>query len=257
MNIIKWLRGEGRLPGFARDLVFVLVVVGTISIISQLTLGIWTPMVAVESGSMEPNLKIGDIVLIQGASKKEIITWQEGEETNYTTFNLPGNVILYRPYGKEKITLVDQLAHLVLRRPYSSEKATPIIHRALYMVEEGKPMWEGGPPAPFSGYITKGDHNTEIDQRAGRIKEVVEDVDLEQFPTKVIWIGNEMYIHRDTGLLLIGVGNNTWLVADGISYLTPVREDWVIGVARLRVPVVGYVRLLPNIIADNIKNLLN
>ena len=68
MKIIEWLRGEGRLPGLTRDLIFVAVVVGTISILSQLTLGLWTPMVAVESGSMEPNLRIGDIVLIQGAS---------------------------------------------------------------------------------------------------------------------------------------------------------------------------------------------
>ena len=30
-------------------------------------------------------------------------------------------------------------------------------------------MWEGGPAAPFSGYITKGDHNEVIDQMAGQI----------------------------------------------------------------------------------------
>ena len=30
-------------------------------------------------------------------------------------------------------------------------------------------MWKDGPAAPFSGYITKGDHNDVIDQMAGQI----------------------------------------------------------------------------------------
>jgi signal peptidase len=257
MKIIEWLRGEGRLPGLARDLIFVAVVVGIISILSQLTLGLWTPMVAVESGSMEPNLRIGDIVLIQGASRKDVITLQEGEISDYSTFNMPGDVILYRPYGKEKLTLIDQMAHIFLRKPYPLDKATPIIHRALYRVEVGEPMWEDGPPAPFSGYITKGDHNSDIDQRAGWIREVIEDVDLSQHPAQIIQVGNRTYVHRDTGLILIGVDNRTSLVVEGISYLTPVREDWVIGAARLRIPLVGYVRLMPNIIAESLKNLLN
>ena len=118
MKLLEWLKGEGQVQGFIRDLIFVAVVVGAISILSQVTLGVWTPMVAVESGSMYPNMKVGDIIVIQGASRTDVVTWEEGKAENYTSFNNPGNVILYRPYGKEKMTLADQAAHVLLRRPY-------------------------------------------------------------------------------------------------------------------------------------------
>jgi signal peptidase len=29
----------------------------------------------------------------------------------------------------------------------------------MYHVEEGEPMWKDGPPAPYAGYITKGDNS--------------------------------------------------------------------------------------------------
>ncbi len=63
----------------------------------------------------------------------------------------------------------------------------------MYYVEAGKPMWSGGPIAPHTGYITKGDHNKVIDQY---------------------------------GLCTV-----------------PIREEWVIGVARYRIPYAGHVRL--------------
>jgi len=43
----------------------------------------------------------------------------------------------------------------------------------------------------------------------------------------------------------------------GISYLTPVKKDWVIGVARVRIPLVGYVRLIPNLIGEEISKILS
>ncbi|MHC1631391.1 MAG: S24/S26 family peptidase [Methanotrichaceae archaeon] len=257
MKLIEWLKKEGQIQGVLRDLIFVIVVVGTISVISQLTLGIWTPMVAVESGSMHPNMKIGDIVIIEGISKSNVTTWEEGQEINYITFNNPGNVILYRPYGKEKLTLVDQAAHIFLRRPYPPDKATPIIHRALRWVDEGEPMWIEGPAAPFSGYITKGDNNSEIDQKAGQPIGVVRESYFQEELAKgnIVELGNGTYLDHNTGLPFIKNDNETY-AAVGINYLMPVREDWVIGTARFRIPLVGYVRLLPSIIGNEIKDLL-
>jgi signal peptidase I len=222
MNIKERLMEDLHLPGPIADIVYVIVVVGAISLISQILLGLWTPMVAVESGSMVPNLNIGDIVVVQGMSRTEVIPWDQAELTNYTAFNKPGDVILYRPYGKERIGLLDQIQMLILRSPPPANKATPIIHRALRYVEQGQPMWEGGPQAPFDGYITKGDHNSIIDQRAGQI---------------------------------VGMSNGSYIV-EGISYLTPVKKEWVIGVARFNIPLVGYIRLIPNIINDEIHKLL-
>jgi len=68
-------------------------------------------------------------------------------------------------------------------------------------------------------------------------------------------VGNDVYIDKGTGLLIYKTLNRTY-VGEGISYLTPVKEEWVIGVARAKIPLVGYVRLLPNIIYDEIRKIM-
>ena len=173
-RIKEFYRSDSTLAGILRDLVSVAKVLLVFAIVSQLFLGTWTPMRAIESQSMEPHMKIGDIVFIQSMSRTDVVTQQDGEKSGYETFGDYGNVILYKKYGRND--------------------ETPIIHRAMYYVEAGEPMWgDGGPIAPHAGYITKGDHNNVIDQR-------------------------------------------------GIC-TEPVREEWVIGVARFRIPYAGYVRL--------------
>ena len=156
-----------------RDLVSVAKILLVFVVISQILFGTWAPMRAIESGSMDPHMKIGDIVFIKDISRASVVTQEEGALSGYKTFGDYGNVILYRKYG--------------------STEYTPIIHRAMYSVEAGTPMWAGGPIAPHAGYITKGDNNTVIDQY---------------------------------GLCTV-----------------PIREEWVIGVARYRIPYAGYVRL--------------
>lgn len=125
-----------------RDILFVVAVVAIFASVSHIALGLWAPMVAVESGSMIPHIQIGDIIFVQSIDRTQIITHYEtnetGKITNYTSFEEPGDVILYRPLGRDGVT--------------------PIIHRAMYYVETGEPMWAGGPPAPHAGYITKGDN---------------------------------------------------------------------------------------------------
>ncbi|HOT06102.1 MAG: hypothetical protein A4E45_02182 [Methanosaeta sp. PtaB.Bin039] len=250
----EWKKNWDRLPGLVRDIIFVAAVVGCISLISQISLGIWTPMVAVESGSMVPNLNIGDIVLVQGIARTSVTTSEEGQASGHLAFNMPGDVILYRPYGKEKLGLFDALASL-LGRTLPADKATPIIHRALKRVNRGEPMWEGGPAAPFAGYITKGDHNEVIDQRAGEIFGVANPSYLTDHPGSILPVGEGRWLDLDSGLTLFAVDNQT-LVGTGISYLTPVREEWVIGVARFKVPYIGYLRLLPGMASNFIKEVL-
>ena len=147
-SIRKFNNSENFGIGLLRDLLFVISVVAIFSSVSYITLGLWTPMVAVESGSMIPNIQIGDIIFVESISKADIITYVEGKNKDYTTFGEYGDVILYRPYGREGVT--------------------PIIHRARYYVEKGEPMWTGGPSAPHAGYITKGDNaktNPSFDQQ--------------------------------------------------------------------------------------------
>jgi signal peptidase len=262
MNIREWFDNLP-LPGFIKDLIFVAVVVGAISLVSQIALGLWTPMVAVESGSMVPNLNIGDIIVVQGASRTDIVTWDDAKLSGYKAFNNPGDVILYRPYGKESLNIIDQ-AKALLGVPVPPDKATPIIHRALQFVEKGDPMWDGGPAAPFSGYITKGDHNEVIDQQAGEIFGIANATYLSVHRQEIAQVGDGIYMDKRTGLIIynspavnlssLGLTNGTY-VGDGISYFVPVEKDWVIGVARVRIPIIGYIRLLPNIISDEIKKI--
>jgi len=252
MKIGEWFESLP-LPGFVKDIIFVVVVVGGISLLSQLALGLWTPMVAVESGSMVPNLNIGDIILVQGAARTEIIPWDLAEKRNYSAFNKPGDVILYRPYGKASPNLLDQLMMLVGLSP-GQDKATPIIHRALRYVKEGEPMWNGGPVAPFSGYITKGDHNEVIDQMAGQIIGSANLSYIEAHRDEIRVVGNDIFIDKETGLVIYRTKNGTY-VGEGISYRTPVKDEWVIGVARAKIPLVGYIRLLPNIIYDEARKI--
>jgi len=253
MKIGEWFDSLP-LPGFVKDIIFVVVVVGVISIVSQLALGLWTPMVAVESGSMVPNLNIGDIIVVQGASRTEVIPWEDAEKSGYEAFNKPGDVILFRPYGKESLNLLDQLKMLV-GLPPGNDKGTPIIHRALRFVEKGEPMWDGGPAAPFSGYITKGDHNEVIDQEAGQIFGMANISYLQSHRDQITNLGSGVFLDKRTGVVIYQTANGTF-VGEGISYLTPVKEEWVIGVARAKIPIVGYVRLLPNIIMDEIHKVL-
>jgi signal peptidase I len=175
-KIRKFYHSDSFWAGLFRDFLFVIIVVAVFASVSQVALGLWTPMVAVESESMVPHIQIGDIIIIESIDRTGIVTWKDGKQRGYTSFDDYGDVILYRPFGR-------------------GDK-TPIIHRAMYFIEKGEPMWDGGPPAPHAGYITKGDNNPSYDQR---------------------------------GL---------------ISYLQPVRKEWVIGVSRFtRVPILGCISL--------------
>lgn len=132
----------------SRDFLFVTVVVIIFISFSKIALGLYTPMVAVESGSMIPHIQIGDIIFVESIDRTEIITNEAGKKIDYLSFNEYGDVILYKPRG--------------------NDKATPIIHRAMYYINESEPMWPGGPLAPYAGYITKGDNsrtNAAFDQQ--------------------------------------------------------------------------------------------
>ncbi len=162
-----------------KDLLLVVAILITFMVLSKLVLGLWTPMVAVESESMDPHIQIGDIVFMKSIDRVNVITNEEGTNLGYKSFEDYGDVILYRPKGQEGVT--------------------PIIHRAMYRVKTGEPMWKGGPLAQYSGYITKGDN----------------------------------------------VITNQYFDQEGdISYYMPIKDEWIIGTAKYRIPYLGYIRLL-------------
>lgn len=147
-------------------------ILGTVLIFASVSLlltGLLTPFVAVSSGSMEPHINTGDMVVLSDhnpenppplASNAEITTVAEGHvsDTPHTTFNGYGDVIVFEPANGD----------------------VPIIHRAHMWVEEGENWVVKGDseylgdvtscddiktcPAPNDGYITAGDNNKLYDQ---------------------------------------------------------------------------------------------
>ncbi|GCF13712.1 S26 family signal peptidase [Haloarcula mannanilytica] len=135
--------------------------------------GVWPPLVAIESGSMEPHIETGDMVFLMDAerfpgqdARHGVVTAAAGTETGYRTFQQHGDVIVFEPNG--------------------NEERTPVIHRAMLWVDTGEnwydranPAYVGGAdscaelrncPAPHAGFITKGDNevsNTQYDQVNG------------------------------------------------------------------------------------------
>ena len=159
--------------------------------------GVWPPMVAVESGSMHPNMQVNDLVFITAPDRfaadaaiagTGVVPHDRAEEAGYTKFNGYGDVIVFQPNG--------------------NGYRTPIIHRAMLWVEEGENWYDradpehvGGAddcdqlrncPAPHDGFVTLGDNNRGYDQIQGQ---------------------------------------------------QPVKPEWVIGTAEIRVPYLGWVRL--------------
>ncbi|MET1124616.1 MAG: S26 family signal peptidase [Archaeoglobaceae archaeon] len=183
---------DSKVLQFLKDLVTSLITVAIIVAIGIAVTGTWPFVVAVESGSMKPNLQPGDIVfLISPERNGGITTWEEGKEKGYVSFGDYGDVIVYRPNGQGK----------------------PIIHRAITYVHKGEriPALVNGKLvytdaiAESDGYITQGDN---------RITNPVPD---QLVPAALSPLGEK---------------------------IMPVKEEWVIGVAKFRVPLIGYLRLL-------------
>ncbi|HID20514.1 MAG TPA: signal peptidase I [Methanophagales archaeon] len=163
-----------------KSLAEALLIVAIIIVVFYAATGTWHIGFAVESGSMLPNMQVGDLIFVQAPKRTDIITYEEGKLADYKSFNNYGDVIIYRPNGLSS--------------------ATPIIHRAMYWVEEGGEI-PNGKTAPHEGYITKGDHNAGYDQ----------------------------------------------------PNLQPVKPEWVVAIAKARVPYLGYPSLILKGLLNSIK----
>jgi signal peptidase len=138
----------------ARDLLWIAAVVGGIALVLYLICGTWPAVVAIESKSMDPHMKVGDlVVVVQKDRYGAFQTWLDGSVSNYTRYDEYGDVIIYRPNGVTNVT--------------------PIIHRAIQHVDVGPVTEIKGEKlrenytAVHPGYITWGDNNPVPDQFAG------------------------------------------------------------------------------------------
>ncbi|SDK97213.1 S24/S26 family peptidase [Natronorubrum texcoconense] len=203
-GVVHWfLKSNDGNVVFVRDILSSVAIVAVIGLLLFALSGVWPPLVAVESGSMEPDMERGDLIFVidedryvgdDPAGDTGIVPLENGVENGHERFGQPGDVIIFQPNG--------------------DERQTPIIHRAHFWVEEDENWVDTKAdeeiigettcddlqtcPANHDGFITKGDANNGYDQQYGSFNEPQSEV---------------------------------------------VDPDWVTGKARFGIPWLGHIRL--------------
>ncbi len=263
-SMIKAFRtSEHWAASLARDLLWVVAVVGCIALALYLICGTWPAVVTVESGSMEPHMNIGDlVVVVQQDRFGPVQTWDEAKATGYKKFGDYGDVIIYRPDGQ-----TDFWASIGLL-PLSSQH--PIIHRAMTWVNAGQPEPSylnpyGGEVTPteyiplatsntttFGYYLLYPENATPPENISADARGIgFSTVDTRYFLPDQYVVSDQGYIRYSDPTIhggYITKGDNNQVSDEG--YLTinnnqtiePVEKNWVVGKALFTIPLIG---LLP------------
>lgn len=247
----------------ARDLLWVVGVVGSIAILLYLICGTWPAVVTIESGSMIPNMNIGDlVVVVQKDRFGELQTWDDGKVSGYKKFGDYGDVIIYRPNG-----ITDMWASVGLL-PLSQQH--PIIHRAMTWTEAGEPVplyiniYRGSvTPTGYlpltvagtnaNGYQIFSNTTLPANYTPGPGDLVMQNTPKGNFilPADTVvrnagYVWNTSNITDHGGYITKGDNNNFSdqgsLAFAGTGPVEPVAKEWVVGKALFTVPYVG---LLP------------
>lgn len=160
--------------------------------------GVWPPMVAVESESMEPNINKYDLILVtepgrftgDAADETGVVTVDSVDGENHASFDQPGSVVVYKDPGSFGPPIIHRAHFYVEADENWHDRANPD-HISAESCEELNNC-----PAPHAGYITKGDNEA---------------------------------------------SNGKYDQANGIAPV--VKPGWITGIAQLRLPKIGYIRL--------------
>jgi signal peptidase I len=248
----------------ARDLLWVIGVVGSIALLLFLICGTWPAVVTIESESMVPHMNVGDlVVVVQKDRFGELQTWDDGKKSGYQKFGDYGDVIIYRPNG-----ITDIWASVGLL-PFS--KQHPIIHRAMTLTEAGDPVPSylniyrgtvtpsGYLPLTVSGTTSNGFQilSTGSGVPAANYTPGPADISMRTpqgnfvLPASEIvpgagYVRNSSTITSHGGYITKGDNNNFsdqgYLALPDAATVEPVEKEWVVGKALFTVPYVG---LLP------------
>lgn len=198
-----------------REILFVLLTVGAVVALLLLICGTWPAVVTIESESMVPNMNVGDLVLVVSPDRYGALESRFDNLSNYLSDNptglekyaLEGDVIIYQPNGNKGFDIFAYLFSLITLQSYENNNIHPIIHRALFYVESGEKI-----PVTIGG------------QKA-------------------------LYTTQHEGYITKGDNNPTidqvgWSNYRGLGGpLEPVRKDWIIGKALVKIPYIGYIPL--------------
>ena len=204
---------------FAREVLGSVLGVLVVGLLLFAASGIWPPMVAVESGSMEPHMYRGDLVFVMEEHRlaPEIATGTTGVVTYQAAQGGDG----YRKFGDYGDVIVFEA---------NGGRTTPIIHRARFWVEEGEnwatranaaylPSGDCSSlpncPAPHAGFITKGDNNDRYDQVAGISGPVQPAWIKGTAEFRIPWLGYVRLSFSEVGPLQVDVGPVVAATVDG------------------------------------------
>lgn len=200
---VRWVWRTDRAPiAITREITVSVLFVLLLATLLFATSGVWPPLVAVESDSMEPQIMTGDLVFIvqpdrfadDGAvAGTGVVPASHGGGSGYSTFDGAGDVIVFAPNG--------------------NERDTPIIHRAHLWVEEGDDWVAQADaellgsaeacsdvqscPAPHDGFITRGDNNPTYDQVQGKSAPVKPEWVIARAQFRIPWIGHVRLVIAD------------------------------------------------------------
>jgi signal peptidase I len=267
MSLVTQFRSsEHWAVSLARDLLWVLAVVGSIALALFLICGTWPAVVTIESGSMIPHMNIGDLVVVVDKDRFGTLqTWDDGKISGYKKFEDYGDVIIYRPNG-----YTDMWAQVGLL-PLSGQH--PIIHRAMTWEEAGGPVplyinldkgsvtQAGYLPLTVAGtttdgyqILTAGNMTIPANYTIGNHDLVITSTQLGNFilPGEVVanttgYVRASSTIATHGGYITKG-DNNIFSDQGSLNYsntgvIQPVKKEWVVGKALFVVPLVGYLPL--------------
>ncbi|GAA0649821.1 S26 family signal peptidase [Salarchaeum japonicum] len=193
-DAVRWVfRTDHEFVVFVREMVSSALAVLLVGMLLFGVSGLWPPLVAVESGSMQPHMQRGDLVFVteehrfagdMGYADTGVITHEMAEDVDYQRFGGYGDVVVYQRDG--------------------AGGTTPIIHRARFWVADGEnwydranPAYVDGEscaaiancPAPHAGFVTKGDNNQYYDQVNGISSPVKPEWVRGRAQFRVPWLG--------------------------------------------------------------------
>jgi signal peptidase len=143
------------------DLLAPAVAVLLVALVVAAVAGAWPPFVAVESGSMEPTVERGDLVVV---TSTERFPWGglvgHAEPGAPTRLGGEGDVVVFDPPDAARRPILHRLAFPVSAGEDWTDRADPALL-------DGDCDQIEACPAPHDGFITYGDANGEYDQSAG------------------------------------------------------------------------------------------
>ncbi|EMA63716.1 S26 family signal peptidase [Halorubrum lipolyticum] len=145
----------------ASDLLAPAVAVLLVAVVVAAVAGAWPPFVAVESGSMAPEVERGDLVAVTSTDR---FPWGglvgATEPGAPTRLGGAGDVVVFNPPNDGHRPILHRIAFPVTAGEDWTERADPALL-------DGDCSAIASCPAPHDGYVTYGDANGEYDQSAG------------------------------------------------------------------------------------------